>query len=80
MLACLLNALQPSEAEITTAFSAGDNDHDDGLSLGETAEALEKLCGKSVDQKDIEEAAESVGVGFEGREIDGEFECVFFLS
>lgn len=68
----MLNALQPTNTEIATAFSKGDGDHDDGLSLGETAEALEKLCGKSVDEKDIEEAAGRVGVEFEGREIDGE--------
>ncbi|KAG4436590.1 hypothetical protein IFR05_007944, partial [Cadophora sp. M221] len=60
----------PTSAEIESAFTLGDNDNDDGLSLSETSEALERLCGKSVDEKDIEEAAGSVGVEFGGREID----------
>ncbi|KAK0120246.1 hypothetical protein ONS95_011652 [Cadophora gregata] len=64
----------PTSTEISLAFSAGDNDNDSGLSLSETVEALEKLCGKSVEEKDIEEAASAGsggGGGFEdGREID----------
>ncbi|KAH9210307.1 hypothetical protein DL95DRAFT_393616 [Leptodontidium sp. 2 PMI_412] len=62
----------PSEAEIESAFSQGDGDNDDGLSLAETSEALERLCGKSVDEKDIEQAAESLGVDIGSRELNVE--------
>ncbi|KAH7346249.1 hypothetical protein BKA65DRAFT_502035 [Rhexocercosporidium sp. MPI-PUGE-AT-0058] len=67
----------PSDTEMESAFSQGDGDHDDGLSLSETSEALERLCGKSVDEKDIQEAAESLGVDIGSHELDvDEFKSV----
>ncbi|KAL2069392.1 hypothetical protein VTL71DRAFT_14071 [Oculimacula yallundae] len=59
-----------SDINIESAFSYGDNDGDERLSLSEAAKALEPF-GTSVDEKDIEEAAESLGISFEGREVDG---------
>jgi len=59
-----------SDDSIKSAFQGGDNDNDDGLSLSEATEALEKLGG-SVDESTIEEACKSCGVSIDsGREMD----------
>ncbi|KAE8446496.1 hypothetical protein EG329_011959 [Mollisiaceae sp. DMI_Dod_QoI] len=51
-----------SEDDIKSAFQRGDEDNDDGLSISEASEALEKLSGKSIDEATIEAACDSVGV------------------
>jgi len=48
----------------------GDGDNDDGLSVSEASEALEKLTGKSVDESTIQKACDSCGVETGGREMD----------
>ncbi len=53
---------QASEDDIKSAFQRGDEDNDDGLSISEASEALEKLSGKSIDEATIEAACDSVGV------------------
>ncbi|KAF8858691.1 hypothetical protein BDZ45DRAFT_802279 [Acephala macrosclerotiorum] len=63
-------AFQVSEDQIKAAFLKGDGDNDDGLSLSEASEALERLSGKSVDESTIEAAADSLGVSTKGHEMD----------
>ncbi|CZR63600.1 uncharacterized protein PAC_13497 [Phialocephala subalpina] len=66
-----------SEDQIKEAFVKGDGDNDDGLSLSEASEALEKLSGKLVDESTIKAAAESVGVDANSHEMDvNEFRSV----
>lgn len=51
-----------SESDIKSAFTSGDNDDDNTLSVSEATSALYKLSGKSIDSSTVESACNSCGV------------------
>ncbi|KAB5576284.1 hypothetical protein GE09DRAFT_620155 [Coniochaeta sp. 2T2.1] len=64
-----MNTIMASESDIKKAFQSGDDDGDDTLSVSEASTALEKLCGKSVDESTVEAACRKCGVDTK-REMD----------